>query len=480
MPHDSHDHDHGHSHGHSHAPHAHQHGHQHEHEHTHADGQVHAHPHRHEHAHEHHHEHAAHHLHQGGDAHAHDHTHDHEHSHETLGAGGLTRGAGFGRVLYLDAPSGLAGDMLLAALLDLGVPWHAVQAGLDGLGLDGYHVHLSRRERHAISGIHVDVHVDGAQPMRSYAQIRQLLLQSALAAGAKQLALRIFDCLAQAEAKVHHTSIDDVHFHEVGAVDSIVDTVGVAIAIDYLGAELRCSALPMGTGYVKAAHGQIPQPAPAVVSCLVDHATYGVPDAFEFVTPTGAAVVGALAKGGTLWPAGRTLAVGWGVGTADRAASPNVLRAVLIDTNEQEKPAQRVIEMSANVDDMTGEEVGELCERLREQGALDAWAVTGVGKKGRPVHIVHALCRHREQQTLTDAFFRHSRTLGIRYRDAERVELERELRIVHTPYGDIRVKVANWPGAPQRAKAEFDDCARAARLHGVTLAAVRAAAESAL
>ncbi len=395
----------------------------------------------------------------------------------------LERGAGIGKVLYLDAPSGLAGDMMLAALVDLGVPWHEIEHGLQHMSLHGYELRLARGERHAVSGLKVDVHVKDGQPPRDYAQIRDLIESSSLSAEEKDGAQRAFALLAKAEAQVHHTSIEDVHFHEVGAVDSIVDMVGVAIALEFLGAELCVSPLPFGTGFVTAAHGQIPQPAPAVVLCLAGHQTYGVPDAFEFVTPTGAALVGALGKTASVWPAGRVLRAGWGLGSKDRKERPNALRAVLIDpapsTSALSSSDERsqLVELAANLDDMTGEELAELAERLRDAGAVDVWTVQAIGKKGRPLAVVHALVHSAVEDNMQTALFANSRTLGVRSHVVTREELARELHAATTKYGEIQLKVAARPGLPVRVKAEFEDCARAAREHGVTLSEVRAEAE---
>lgn len=397
----------------------------------------------------------------------------------------LVRGAGIGKVLYFDAPSGLAGDMILAALVDLGVPWHEIEHGLQHMSLEGYELRLTRGERHAISGLKVDVHVKEAQEPRDYAQIRDMIAGSSLSVEEKDGAQCAFARLAKAEAQVHHTSIDEVHFHEVGAVDSIVDMVGVAIALDFLGAELLVSPLPFGTGFVTAAHGQIPQPAPAVVLCLAEHQTYGVPDAFEFVTPTGAALVGALGRTASVWPAGRVLRAGWGLGSKNRKERPNALRAVLIDpvqsadVSVQSAKAAELVELAANLDDMTGEDLAELAERVRDAGAVDVWTVQAIGKKGRPLVVVHALVQAADVERVQTALFENSRTLGVRRHIVAREELARQLHRVNTKYGEIQVKVAMRPGLPARAKAEFDDCARAARKHGVTLEVVRVAAEAA-
>ena len=235
--------------------------------------------------------------HEGHDHHAHGHAHEHAahgHASDRHRTDEIPRGVGTGKILFLDAPSGLAGDMLVSALVDLGVPPAVVADAIAAVPVAGFHVHFGTRVRSGIVAASFEVHVDEAQPARTYGAIRALLEESTLAESIKGRARRTFRRLAQAESKVHRMPIDDVHFHEVGAIDAIADIVGSAAALDYVGAEdIVVSPLPMGRGYVKAAHGLLPLPAPATVECLTGFATYDAGLDFEFVTPTGAAIVGA-------------------------------------------------------------------------------------------------------------------------------------------------------------------------------------------
>ena len=435
--------------------------------------------------HEHEHEHGDAHEHHDHGGHGHAHPHgaaDHGHAahapHETA----LAPGAGAGKVLFLDAPSGLAGDMIIAALVDLGVPRSAVETALASLPLTGFHVHFGTRVRNGIVGTAFDVHVEHAQPTRTYGSIRAMLDAAPLSPGVKAGAQATFARLAAAEAKVHKSPIDDVHFHEVGAVDAIADVVGSAAALDYLGAELFVSPLPMGRGYVRAAHGVLPLPAPATVECLAGLSTYDAGIDFEFVTPTGAAIVGAHAKGSHRWPAMAPERTGWGAGTAELADRPNILRAVLGASSAAAAPSaagatHSVLE--ANVDDATGELAASWISALLAQGALDAWATPIAMKKGRPGLTVSVLVPIAHVDAFAHAILRETTSLGVRRHDVTRVERPRTIESVDTPYGRIPVKIATGPFGPPQLKPEFDVCDEAARTHGVPVREVLRAATAA-
>jgi len=414
-------------------------------------------------------------------AHGHGHADDHEHAHDH-GEPALERGAGAGKVLFLDAPSGLAGDMIIASLVDLGVPATVVADALAQLPVQGFHLHFGTRVRSGIVGASFEVHVESAQPVRTYGGIRAMLEGSSLADGIKTRALRTFRRLAEAEAKVHRMAIDEVHFHEVGAVDAIADVVGSAAALDYLGAELWVSPLPMGRGYTKAAHGTLPLPPPAVVECLRGFATVDAGMEFEFVTPTGAAIVGAHASGSARWPAMAPERSGWGAGTADLKDRPNLLRAILgapaTAQSASDTTATHVV-LEANVDDATGELAASWIEALMEAGALDAWATPIVMKKGRPALTIAALAPVERADAVAHAMLRETTTLGVRRTHVTRAERPRRTVTVETAYGPIPVKVAEGPFGPPQAKPEFDACARAARAHGVPVREVVRAASAA-
>jgi uncharacterized protein (TIGR00299 family) protein len=274
--------------------------------------------------------------------------------------------------------------------------------------------------------------------------------------------------LASAEAKVHRTNIDDVHFHEVGAVDAIVDIVGSAAALEHIGAELLVSPLPMGRGFVRAGHGVLPLPPPATVECLLGFATYDAGLDFELVTPTGAAIIGAHAGGSQRWPSMSPERVGWGAGAADLADRPNVLRAVLgtVATRQRIDAGTHTV-LEANVDDATGELAASWIESLLQAGALDAWTTPIAMKKGRPALTISALTRVEHADAIAQTMLRETTTLGARRHDVTRLERPRRTALVETPFGPIPVKIAGGPFGPPNLKPEFDACLAAARAHFV-------------
>src|SRR4051812_8620359 len=282
-----------------------------------------------------------HHGHGHGHGHGHEHEHEleeddedgdevHGHEHEHLVRTPLlTEGAGEGKVLFFDAFSGVAGDMTIAALLDLGVPLLVIESAVAALPLEHFHLHRGHAHRSGIVATSFDVHVEGAQPERTYGSIDAMLTASTLDPDVCALARRIFRKLGEAEAAVHKMPLEDVHFHEVGAVDAIVDIVGAAAAIVYLGAEVVASPLPMGRGFVKARHGILPLPPPATVACLRGVPTYSTDVDFEFVTPTGAAIVATVATRFERWPTFAPERTGFGGGQKELDDRPNLLRLVL-------------------------------------------------------------------------------------------------------------------------------------------------------
>jgi pyridinium-3,5-bisthiocarboxylic acid mononucleotide nickel chelatase len=315
--------------------------------------------------------------------------------------------------------------------------------------------------------------------------VRALIDGSQLNDAVKTRAQATFLRLAEAEARVHRTALDDVHFHEVGAVDAIVDVVGSAAALDWLDAELVVSPLPMGRGFVRAAHGTLPLPPPAVVACLAGFPTYDGGLDFEFVTPTGAAIVGAHASSASRWPSFAPERVGWGAGTASLPDRPNLLRAVLGTPTRDAMPTRAAatathVVLEANVDDATGELAASWIESIMAQGALDVWATAITMKKGRPALTLSVLAPVERADALTHAMLRETTTLGVRRADVSRAERPRRMIEVRTPYGVIPVKIAEGPFGPPHAKPEFDACLALARAHHVPVREVIAAALAAI
>lgn len=390
----------------------------------------------------------------------------------------LPRHAGAGKALFLDLFSGIAGDMTLAALVDLGVPAEVVHTAVARLALPGVEVVFRRARSGALGATHVTVNAAEQQPDRRFGAIRALVAGSALSEGEKALALRIFQRLAVAEARVHRVPLDDVEFHEVGAVDSIVDIVGAAACFDFLGARVVASPVPLGRGSARTAHGKLPLPAPATLECLAGVPTFESDLDVELVTPTGAAIVGSIAEAFVRWPAFTPELSGWGAGTLAFADRPNALRVVLGSAHPPEGAADLFV-LEANLDDMTGELVGHAIALLLEGGALDAWAVPITMKKGRPGVVLSALVRAAAADELSALMLRETTSLGVRRTPALRSERPRRTVSIETRFGAIPLKVSEGPYGPVQAKPEFDACARAAAAHGVPVRVVIAAVLSA-
>jgi uncharacterized protein (TIGR00299 family) protein len=372
--------------------------------------------------------------------------------------------------------------MIVAALVDLGVPRAVIADALASLPVTGFHVHFGTRVRSAIAAASFEVHVDQAQPPRTYAAVRALIDESNLPERIRASAQRTFRRLAVAEARVHRTSIDDVHFHEVGAIDAIADVVGSAAAIDYVGAtEIVVSPLPMGRGVARTAHGTLPLPAPATLECLAGLDTYDAGIDFELVTPTGAAIIGAHAVRSERWPSMKPGRAGWGAGTADLVDRPNVLRVVLGTAMSEYAHGSRATHavLEANMDDATGELAANWIEALQAAGAVDAWATPITMKKGRPAWTLSALVPVNQALAVEHAMLRETTSLGVRRYDVTRLERPRRIVQVDTAFGRIPVKVGEGPFGPPQGKPEFDVCAAAARAYAVPVREVMLAAISA-
>ena len=384
------------------------------------------------------------------------------------------------KILYLEPVGGIAGDMFLAAGVDLGVSPEAISHALSGLKVPGWKLAVSRAVRHAISGTHLDVVLDEreAHPHRAYADIRQLIeAADTLSPRAKERALAVFRAIGEAEAKVHGVSIDAIHFHEVGAVDSIVDICGAAVVLDLLGdPEVYAAPPPLGSGTIRVAHGNMPIPVPATLELLKD-----VPVRFEGVgeltTPTGAALLKVLARIGQPPPDFIVERIGYGVGTKDFRDRPNVLRA---STGRAESRSEGLWVLEANLDDSTPQLLGYLVEHVLGEGALDAWVAPVTMKKARPGHLLGVLVEGGAKEKMEDLLLRESTTLGVRSYRVERKALERDWVEVETPWGRVRVKRGLRQGVVLNAHPEFEDCRKVAESAGVPLKQVMAAALAAL
>ncbi len=383
------------------------------------------------------------------------------------------------RVVYFDCFHGAAGDMLLAALLDAGLELTALERGLAEIEVGGYALEHERVQSHGISGARLRVRVEADQPARDWAQIRALLVSSRLPDHARSMALAVFERLARAEARIHGVPIDQVHFHEVGAVDSIVDTVGVCLGLELLAVhKVYASALPLGSGWVRTQHGPLPVPTPATLALLAEVSAPIIPappdSQGELLTPTAAAILAELASFGQ--PPMRVERVGYGLGSKEFARL-NGLRAWIGEQDMREDQAHEdLAELRCNLDDSTGEVLAYAIERLLAAGALDAWATPLVMKKGRPAYQLACLSRPDTITLLSEIILRETPSLGVRWSMVTRRAADRDSVLVETPWGAVRVKRKLLAGAVVGGAPEYEDCASLARESGVSLTEIYRAA----
>ena len=404
-------------------------------------------------------------------------------------------------MLYLDCFSGASGDMMLGAFIDLGLPVEALKGALGSLAIEygdvsadrvlrsGISATKFRLQEHAVplpsaispsapsassapSAIHKHYHLKG---------IVNAIRRSALKAESQDKAVHLFERLAEAEAAIHQTPIEKVHLHEVGALDSIIDIVGAVYAFDYFGIDdIVASPLNVGGGTVHCAHGELPVPAPATARLL-----HGVPiyskGNMELVTPTGALLVTGYAKSFEPLPPMRVERIGYGAGDRDLKGTPNVLRMLqgARAGSGSSGDGDRVVKIECEIDDMNPQLFGPLLDGLLAAGAVDAFYTPVQMKKSRPGTLVTVIAPPALRHAITDVLFRDSTTIGVRYEEMSRACLDREIETVTTPYGDVRFKVARRDGVELNAAPEFEDCARLAAQHGVSIKTVQAAAVAA-
>jgi uncharacterized protein (TIGR00299 family) protein len=375
------------------------------------------------------------------------------------------------KILYFDCSAGISGDMTVAALLDLGVPLAVLEEGLGRVALprSGYSVGTETVDRRGIRAARFTVHVEEHQPHRHYTDIAGMLEGSSLSENVKKTAQKIFFRLAEAEALVHGVEIGHVHFHEVGGVDSIVDIVGTAICLDYLGiGEIHASPLPFGSGFVESAHGRLPVPAPATAELMRGMSVHFECGPGERVTPTGAAILAALANGYGAPPGMKVTAIGCGAGSRDFDDTPNILRLVL---GEKTGVVGRdgIYVMETHIDDMNPEILGFLMERLLVHGALDVAFSALQMKKNRPGVKLTVLTPPAKLDELARLVLAESTAAGVRYYPVERMTLGRAEEERDTSLGKVRVKVFRDDGTTVRVAPEFEECRRIAEETGMSL-----------
>jgi len=406
------------------------------------------------------------------------------------------------KVAYLDTFAGISGDMTVGALLQLGLPLAALRDAVAVLGLDGVELAAEEVERSGVTAVKFHVRVHGepadepaahassaghAHPRHggataapagahhAYRDIRARIARSALAPRVRTLALDVFARLAEAEGRVHGRAADDVSFHEVGAADAIVDIVGAALGFVHLGVDaIHAGTLPMGTGRVRSAHGPLPVPAPAVTELVRGRPVRFEDGSAELVTPTGAAIVAALARPEAV-PDLRPTAVGWGAGSRELPDRPNLLRVVVGEAVVA--PAREdVVVLEATIDDLSPQVYEHVLDRLLAAGARDVFLVPVVMKKSRPGTMLRVLAEPGAREQLAAIVFAETSTIGLRWTTWHRLVLARSERSVETPWGAVRVKVAHAPDGTPNVAPEFEDCRRLARENGVALKRVYQAA----
>jgi uncharacterized protein (TIGR00299 family) protein len=354
--------------------------------------------------------------------------------------------------------------MLLAALLDAGADPDAVRMGLERLGVDGLTLEIGRAARHGIAAARATIRAPGGQPHRDWASIRAQIDAAGLPERPRRRAQDAFRRLAIAEARIHGVDPERVHFHEVGAVDAIGEVCGVALALEQLGIErVECSPLPVARGLVDTAHGRLPLPAPAALALLRGVPVHGVDLDGELVTPTGAALVAALAERFGPLPPVTIEAVGYGAGTRDSTALPNVVRAIVGIAAAAGRPVSLI---EANLDDLVPELAPDAAAACFAAGALDVWTTPAQMKQGRPGFVLSALTRPGDEPAVARAMLRETSTLGVRIGRLERIELDRESRTVEVAGEPVRVKVGRLDGRVVNVAPEHADCERVARVVG--------------
>jgi len=377
------------------------------------------------------------------------------------------------RVAYFDCFAGISGDMTLGAVLDAGVDEARFREELGKLEGVEFDLEVSKVVKQGIQATDVRVITGHEDHHRNLKDVSEIINSSSLSDAVKARAIEMFRRLAEAEGAVHGTSAEEVHFHEVGAVDAIVDIVGSAIGIELLGVEeVFASPLPMGHGFVEVAHGKIPLPAPATVELLKGAPVYDAKIEGELVTPTGAAIIRSLATSFGEMPSMKVESIGYGAGKTE-FPFPNVLRLMIgecccpSDVSDLSDLSDRVSIIETNIDDMNPEFYDSVMERLFKAGALDVYLTPIYMKKNRPANLLTAICPHEKTAEVSRTILEETTTFGVRISTASRLCLERKWETVSTKYGEIRIKIGLIDGEVVTTSPEYEDCRKAAEAHGV-------------
>ncbi|OGW33840.1 MAG: TIGR00299 family protein [Nitrospirae bacterium GWD2_57_9] len=380
---------------------------------------------------------------------------------------------------YFDCFSGISGDMILGALVDAGVGIDVLRAELEKLNLPGYEITALKVNRGGIAATKVHVCLDEKeQPARRLSDITEIIERSALADGIKRKSIAIFTRLAEAEAKVHGTPPDQVHFHEVGAVDAIVDIVGSVIGLGHLGiTEVRSSPVNLGSGTIKTAHGMLPVPAPATAELLKGYPCYGSSIPFELTTPTGAVILTSMAAAFGPMPNMKIEQTAYGAGGREIQDQPNLLRLMSgVPVGGYAEDSSIVIE--TNIDDMNPQVYDYLIEKILQQGAHDAYLTPIIMKKDRPAILLSVLTERSKTDPVLDTIFKETTSIGVRIREVDRKKLTREITEVETAFGKVRIKISRRGNDIMTATPEYEDCRRIAEEKNIPLKQVMEEAKS--
>jgi pyridinium-3,5-bisthiocarboxylic acid mononucleotide nickel chelatase len=366
------------------------------------------------------------------------------------------------RIAYGDLIGGLSGDMFVAALLDLGLPLNRVWSELRKIPTLKFDLKSAKKLVHSIRATQFQVICAKNESPRSWKQIRDLIKRSKLGTEIKTTGLEIFTCLAEAEAKIHGVALDEVHFHEVGATDSIVDIMAAAIGIHELGIDgLQFSRIPLGQGVTRSQHGPLPVPGPATLELLKGLPVFGVDIDSETVTPTGGALVRALGKSFGIQPEMTIDKIGYGTGQKEFPTRPNLFRLVLGESSAGWQQEEMLV-IETNIDDMNPQFYDHVMERLFEAGALDVFLAPIQMKKNRPGTLLRVIAEPRDREKLARIIFQETSTIGIRWHPIGRIILKRESKRVKTRYGEVGVKIVEQPDGRKRVMPEYDDIKRIA------------------
>lgn len=377
---------------------------------------------------------------------------------------------------YFDCFSGISGNMTVGAFLDMGVPLKWLQDQLSGLSLDGFSLSTDTIFRHGIQARHFQVHGQGDSIHRHYDDIKLILEKSPLSSNARQTSLAIFDQVADAESRIHGVEKAKVHFHEVGAIDSIVDIVGTALCLEYLGIDtIFSSKIPLGNGFVDCQHGTLPIPAPATMEILKDVPVYGTGITSELVTPTGAAIIKGLARDFVDMPLMTIEKIGYGAGSRNLPNRPNLLRVVtgqmhaLSAENTEKLLEDTVVLVETCVDDMNPEIFGYLMDRLFDDGALDVYWIPVFMKKNRPATLIQVVCDMDKRNPVINRILSETTSTGVRFQPIQRAKLMRETVTVSTTFGDVLMKKITAPDGKIRLVPEYESCKKIALSHKIPI-----------